>query len=101
MSYAKLGEEIGLLVERKQLAYGDSYGKSGEILRVLYPTGIGPHQMEDALAVVRIVDKLFRIATDPGALGESPWVDIAGYGLLGAMRRDAEVVRQQTEDSRW
>ena len=35
------------------------------------------------LAVVRIVDKLFRIATDKDAFGESPFKDIAGYGILG------------------
>ena len=41
-------------------------------------------------AVVRVLDKLFRIATDRDALGESPWRDIAGYGLLGARRVEAQ-----------
>lgn len=84
--YKRLGYEIGELVETKQQAYGDSFGKSGEIMRQLYPQGIAPEQMDDALAVVRVVDKLFRIATDRDALGESPWRDIAGYGLLGAAK---------------
>lgn len=35
------------------------------------------------LAITRIVDKLFRIATDKDAFGESPFKDIAGYGILG------------------
>lgn len=48
---------------------------------------LGIEQMDDALCVVRILDKLFRIATDRDALGESPYVDIAGYALLGAARR--------------
>lgn len=30
--------------------------------------------------------RAFRAATDRDALGESPWRDIAGYGLLGAAR---------------
>ncbi|MBW2598588.1 MAG: hypothetical protein JRC60_00445 [Deltaproteobacteria bacterium] len=38
------------------------------------------------MAVTRIIDKLFRIATDKDALGESPYHDIAGYGILGAMK---------------
>ena len=84
--YARLGDEIGELVEKKQAAYGNSFGKSGDVMRILYPQGIAPAQMDDALAVVRVVDKLFRIATDKDALGESPWRDIAGYGLLGARR---------------
>lgn len=85
-SYAELGRKIGALVEEKQAAYGDSFGKSGEVMRILYPDGIGVDQYDDALTVVRILDKLFRIATDRDAMGESPYRDIAGYGMLGAQR---------------
>ena len=80
--YSQRGEEIGKLVERKNIAYGDSFKKSGEILRLLYPDGMKPDQYDDVLAIVRIIDKLFRIATDRDALGESPWEDIAGYSIL-------------------
>lgn len=89
--FARLGRELGELVEAKQRAYGDSYGRSGEVMRVLYPDGIRPEQYDDALAVVRVVDKLFRVATDRDALGESPWRDIAGYGLLGAARAERQL----------
>lgn len=84
--YEAMGSQIGALVDQKQAAYGDSYGKSGAVMRILYPAGIAPEQMDDALAVVRVLDKLFRIATDRDALGESPWRDVAGYGILGAAR---------------
>lgn len=90
MSYAKLGEAIGTLVESKQAAYGDSFGKSGSVMRILYPDGIKPEQLDDALTVVRVLDKLFRIATDRDALGESPWRDIAGYALLSVARIEAK-----------
>lgn len=86
--YENLGAVIGRLVDTKQAAYGDSFGKSGEVMRLLYPSGIAPEQIADALCVVRIIDKLFRIATDRDALGESPYRDIAGYGILGAMRQE-------------
>ena len=33
--YKKLGEEIGELVDKKQIAYGNSFGKSEEILKIL------------------------------------------------------------------
>ena len=50
--------------------------------------GVEPAQYPYMLAVTRIVDKLFRIASDPDALGEEPFMDIVGYGLLGlAMTR--------------
>lgn len=86
--YAALGDEIGRLVDAKQVAYGDSFGRSGAVLRELYPRGIAPDQYDDMLSLVRIIDKLFRIANQRDAFGESPYRDIAGYGLLGAARSE-------------
>jgi hypothetical protein len=87
-AYAKIGQSIGALVTSKQEAYGDSFGKSGEVLRLLYPEGITPEKLDDALTVVRVVDKLFRIATARDAFGESPWRDVAGYALLSIERQE-------------
>ena len=64
----------------------EAMAQTAGVLALPYPQGVGPEQMTDALAVVRIVDKLFRIAKDRDALGESPYRDIAGYGILGAHR---------------
>jgi hypothetical protein len=84
MTYLQLGTEIGALVDVKNAAYGSSFEKCGDFLRLLFPEGIPPHRLEDALLLVRIFDKQMRIATDQDAFGESPYADIAGYGLLGA-----------------
>lgn len=86
--YLKIAEEIGKLLQDKNAAYGDSFEQSGEILKTLYPDGISTDQMVDALCVVRIVDKLFRLATDKEAFGESPYRDIAGYAILGTMNHE-------------
>jgi len=92
-TYEKVGKEVGQLVDDKQKQYGDSFGRSERIMNELYPNGIKPYQMTDALAVVRILDKLFRIAQrgedglDLG--GESPYRDIAGYGLLGYVKDES------------
>lgn len=86
--YETIGADIGRLVDRKQRAYGRSFDKTGEILRILYPHGIKPEQYGDLLAMTRILDKFFRVATNNrDAFGESPWTDVAGYGLL--MNREA------------
>ena len=85
MKFQKIGTEIGKLVDSKNNAYGDSFKKSEQILKVLYPKGVKPDQYQDMLAVTRILDKLFRIATRKEAFDESPFKDIAWYGLLGAL----------------
>ena len=81
-SYETIGRELGALTQQKNNAYGDSFRRSGLLLKELYPDGVAPEQYQDMLAVVRVIDKLFRIATDKDAFGESPWKDVAGYGIL-------------------
>ena len=85
MIYEQLGAQIGKLVDAKQKQYGDSFNRAGMVIRVLYPDGIKPEQYDDMLAIVRVIDKLFRIAN--GNQGEeNAYRDIAGYGLLGAKK---------------
>lgn len=91
--YEKLAAELGRLVQQKQEAYGDSFGKSEQIFKVLYPNGVKPEQYSDFLTLVRIVDKMFRIATKKNAFGENPFMDIEGYALL-ARSRDSKVPEQ-------
>jgi hypothetical protein len=85
MTYEQIGAEVGKLVTEKQKQYGDSFTKAGQIMRILYEKGIPTEAMAEALTVVRVLDKLNRIATargGPDLGGESPWRDIAGYSLL-------------------
>lgn len=86
-TYESIGTDIGRLVDVKNKQYGDAFGKSGEFLKVLYPNGIKPDQYKDMLAVVRVFDKLMRVAN--GNQGnENAWNDLAGYGIL--MSKDDE-----------
>ena len=84
--FSILGDEVGDLVNDKQRAYGDSFGRSGECLRQMFPEGINTHQYDDLLTIARILDKLFRLANDPSAFDENPYRDIVGYALLGMNR---------------
>jgi hypothetical protein len=85
MVHEELGREIGKLVDEKDLAYGNAIDSCVGILTALYPNGINPPQYRDAALIVRVGDKLSRIAKgDKNAFNENPWQDIAGYGLRGA-----------------
>ncbi len=85
-NYRNIGQQIGELVAKKNIAYGDAFNRVGDVMRIIYPDGISLEQMDDAFPVARIVDKLLRIANDRDAFGENPYEDIAGYGILGAGR---------------
>lgn len=82
-----LGTSVGELVDSKQKQYGNSVGRSGEILKALFPNGVQIHQYDDMLLIVRMLDKMSRLAqrgADGKDLGgESPFRDLAGYSLLG------------------
>jgi hypothetical protein len=87
--FERIAGELGRLVTEKNAAYGDSALTSGKALELLYPSGLAPEQYCDALLLVRIWDKMKRIATRKDAFGESPYRDISGYGLLGASKDEA------------
>jgi selenophosphate synthase len=97
-SFKQIGMDIGELVADKQTQYGDSFGRAGEVLKVLYPDGIKPEQYTDMLGITRVLDKIFRLTE--GDMGEeSAWQDITGYGLLGVRKKlnQEEYLRQYRE----
>lgn len=81
--FVDIGARVGTLVQHKAEAYGDSLRVAAKCMQLMYPNGIPFEKIPDALLIVRILDKLNRIANDKGAFGESPYLDIAGYGIRG------------------
>ena len=88
-NFRTIADGVANIVAAKQEAYGDSFGKSGECLRQMFPRGIDNSQYDDLLTIARILDKLFRLANDPSAFDENPYKDIVGYALLGMDRHNS------------
>lgn len=80
--YETIGQKIGALVDRKNQAYGDSFNQSHQFLELLYPDGVKVEQYSDMLALVRMFDKMMRIANKKEAFDENPFKDLAGYAIL-------------------
>jgi len=97
--YEQLGKEIGRLVGEKNKAYGNSFAKCDKFLRLCFPDGVKPEQYSDMLCMVRVFDKLMRIASNKGAFSESPYRDIAGYGILGVVKDARKESKAATEAS--
>lgn len=95
-NFEEVGRLIGALVDEKNKAYGSSFHKAGEILKILYPTGIQVDKYQDMLFIVRVLDKLFRIATKKDAFGENPAKDIAGYAILMSEVNKAEAEEESS-----
>lgn len=101
--YEALGSEIGALVDEKQRAYGDSFGKMKEIIRAFLQdyydhdyngyTYLPRKLIEEHLPVlIRMWDKQNRIVANPNGdrMDESPYRDIAGYALLAVAREEGK-----------
>lgn len=82
-SFAGIGTRVGELVAQKNAAYGDSIRMAAKCMQLIFPNGIPVEKIPDALMIVRILDKLNRIANHKEAFNESPYTDITGYGILG------------------
>lgn len=83
--YKETALKITGLLEEKNASYGDSIGTSAQAFKLLYPEGIKPEQYGNVLILIRIWDKMKRIAAGHS---EDSWQDIAGYAIR--MCRDEE-----------
>lgn len=81
LTYEETALNIGNIVQTKNTQYGNAINNTGEFLELLYPNGIKQEQYAELGVIVRVYDKLKRIAN--GNQGEeNAWQDIAGYGIL-------------------
>lgn len=82
--------QITSLVAQKNTAYGDSFSKCNQFLELLWPHGVPSRSYSDLLTIIRIFDKMMRIANDKTAFNENPWDDILGYALLKATQEEKD-----------
>ena len=80
-----VNERVFNTVMSKNKTYGNSYSKSATLLAILYPS-IGIHQYVDAHVIIRMLDKLSRIASGDIEVEQKldAWIDLAGYAMLAA-----------------
>lgn len=95
--HENLAQQIGEKVDEKSVAYNaggkDAVAKMEDILKIHYPNGVNPEQYRDLCLIVRIEDKICRIASgNKNAFNESPYEDIVGYGLRGIML-DRDIIK--------
>ena len=70
-------------VRDKNKEYGNAFRKVSEILSVLFPNGITPDKYDDVALLIRVLDKICRIAnTNDEEVKKDAWLDICGYALL-------------------
>jgi hypothetical protein len=77
-----LGTRLGVMLQAKNEAYGSAFLKCDEFLSILWPDGVPRSAYGTMLILVRMFDKMMRIATAPDAFNEDAESDLAGYAML-------------------
>lgn len=95
-TYKNLGNEVGALVDKKNAAYGNSFGDAGKFLQILYPNNIPISQYSDVLFIIRMFDKLKRVVTNKSAFGEDPKNDM--LGLLVRWIKDDDAITHEDKE---
>ncbi len=84
--FVETGKNIGVMLGEKRKAYGDNLSNAGKFLKILYPDGIPSDAYSEVLVMVRVLDKMVRLANkhrdNTGWEDqENPWIDVAGYAI--------------------
>ena len=81
--FFKLAYDLGKKAAQKNSDYGSAFDQINRIFLILYPDGIKPQQYSDATILVRMLDKVCRIANGGSKFfAEDSWHDIFGYSLV-------------------
>ncbi len=97
--FEEIAMNIASILEEKNKAYGAAFDKTTQILQLLYPKGIPLESYPDVHVIVRVLDKLSRIAQNQDPFGESPWLDITGYGILAQVQKENINERKKTDET--
>ena len=88
--------DVVKVVEEKNREYGSAFQKVGEILSILFPNGIPTNKYHDAAILIRVLDKVCRIAnTNDKGVKKDAWLDICGYALLRLSKGDLNGVESE------
>lgn len=105
MSISKLAliqmlEFVAQEVSEKNIKYGDSFYLCPRFLLWLYPSGISADKLVNAIFIIRILDKISRLAVSAEGDEEDPLKDILGYSMLAYYynrQYNPDIIEKETE----
>jgi len=95
-SVRSIARDVVVIVEEKNKEYGSAFQKVSEILAILFPNGIPTSKYHDVAILIRVFDKICRIASaNDKDVKKDAWLDITGYGLLRLSEGDLNGVESE------
>ena len=91
-----VASDVAVIVEEKNKEYDSAFEKVSKILFILFPNGIPTNKYHDAAILIRVLDKVCRIAnTNDKGVKKDAWLDICGYALLRLSEGDLNGVESE------
>ena len=91
-----ISRDVVSIVKEKNREYGSAFQKVSHILSILFPNGIPTNKYHDVAILVRVLDKVCRIASaNDKDVKKDAWLDIVGYGLLRLSEGDLNGVEDE------
>ena len=84
----EVGEKLTNKVAEKNNAYGSAFEQITLMLLQLFPNGIPPEKYGDVSILIRLLDKVCRIANSQENFNnEDAWDDIMGYAMVARVSK--------------
>ncbi len=91
-----ISRDVVGVVKEKNREYGSAFQKVSEILTILFPNGIPTNKYHDVAILIRVLDKVCRIASaNDKDVKKDAWLDLTGYGLLRLSEGDLNGVESE------
>jgi len=88
--------DVASIVKEKNREYGSAFQKVSHILSILFPNGIPTNKYHDVAILIRVLDKVCRIASaNDKDVKKDAWLDLTGYGLLRLSEGDLNGVESE------
>ncbi len=95
-SVRSIAYDVAVIVEEKNREYGSAFKKVSHILSILFPNGIPQKKYHDVAILVRVLDKVCRIANaNEVGVRKDAWLDICGYALICLSEGDMNGVESE------
>lgn len=92
-----IGKGITHMAAEKNESYNNSYSRTDEFLKLIFPDGIPVEKYSMIAPIVRWWDKTNRMISKPNAYGESPRIDMVGYAILDAVKDIQDMLERGEE----
>ncbi len=80
--FKRVSEEIVSSIQSQNSETGNCFVKTPNVLRALFPNGIPAGREAEAMALGRIIDKMFRIANNSdNTKAGNLWCELSAYAL--------------------